>query len=171
MATSTSTPTFIANPQRRTGHNNQSLVALVPLGTLLKAHDQANLLFVMLWFNFCPERLVNALAKGHPADGSLRSDCWELIYLSLGERFWFCCKFNIWPFAFPYGGTPTDVYSEEKYSPPSINDRYSSKLSKFYLNPHHVVGFELDSRSSSAKRSGDSSSTKTLEESDSMAAL
>ena len=72
----------------------------------------------MLWLNFCPERLVNALAEGHPAsalrtDGSLRSDCWELVHLSLGECFWLCCKLNIWPFAFPYGGKPTDVYSKE----------------------------------------------------------
>ena len=66
------------------------------------APDQANLLFVVLWLNFCPERLVNALAEGHPAsalrtDGSLRSDCWELVHLSLGGCFWLCCKLNIWP--------------------------------------------------------------------------
>ena len=72
-------------------------------------------LFRAIWAAWLPVlalMLSLPTLSGKPATIIDRSDSWELVHLSLGECFWLYYKLNIWPFAFPYGGKPTDVYSK-----------------------------------------------------------
>ena len=65
--------------------------------------------------------LANSVSGGlHPAcatctDGTLWSCCWELIRLPLSATLYkdLCGKANFTPFAYPYNGDSTDVFSDE----------------------------------------------------------
>ena len=77
---------------------------------------------LVLWLHFCPTRLENSLGGRHPAAATwhegflpLVSDTWELVRLALGPVYWRTIKLNVIPFQFPYGGQPTDVYTEKNY--------------------------------------------------------
>lgn len=76
---------------------------------------------VFLLVNYMPTNLTN-LVKGslHPAsaersNGLLRSCCWQLINQSIGPVLYKhrCGKANFTPFAFPYNGESTDIFSDE----------------------------------------------------------
>ena len=71
--------------------------------------------------HYMPTQLTNSV-KGdlHPAsaersDGSLRSDCWELVCQSVGEELYkkLCLKMNFSPHAHPHNGKRTDIFSKE----------------------------------------------------------
>jgi hypothetical protein len=74
-----------------------------------------------LLMHYMPTQLTNSV-KGdlHPAsakrsDGSLRSDCWELVRQSVGEELYeeLCLKMNYSPHAHLYNGKRTDIFSME----------------------------------------------------------
>ena len=75
---------------------------------------------VFLLMNYMTTQLTNAMNGNlHPAsakrsDGSLMSCCWELIRLSVGEDLYEerCGKAEFTPFAFPYNGESTDIFSK-----------------------------------------------------------
>jgi hypothetical protein len=76
---------------------------------------------VALLMHYMPTQLTNSV-KGdlHPAsaersDGSLRSDCWELVRQSVGEELYeeLCLKMNYSPWAHPHNGKRTDIFSME----------------------------------------------------------
>ena len=71
--------------------------------------------------HYMPTQLTNSV-KGdlHPAsakrsDGSLRSDCWELVCQSVGKEEYKkkCMKMNYSPWAHLYNGKRTDIFSME----------------------------------------------------------
>lgn len=70
----------------------------------------------VLWLNYCPERLNNALKGDHAAgsyrsDGSLKSECWQMKLESLGAGLYsLCIKINAIAYLIPYGGKKTDVF-------------------------------------------------------------
>jgi hypothetical protein len=75
---------------------------------------------VFLLMNYLTSNLANAMSNGlHPANArrtnnTLRSCCWELIRLSLTEKLYNrCAKTNVIPFAYPYNGDSSDVFSDE----------------------------------------------------------
>jgi hypothetical protein len=75
---------------------------------------------VFLLMNYLTSNLANGLSNGlHPSsarrtDGTLRSCCWELIRLSLTEDLYNRCeKTNVIPFAYPYNGDSSDVFSDK----------------------------------------------------------
>ena len=77
---------------------------------------------LVLWLHFCPTSLENGLNGRHPAAATwhqgflpLVSATWDLVRLALGAVYWRTIKLNVIPFQFPYGGQPTDVYTEENY--------------------------------------------------------
>jgi hypothetical protein len=105
--------------------------------------DKPNVGLVM---HYMPMELTNAISSSmHPAsakrlDGTLISNCWELIRQSVGEEDneKFCIKLNYSPYAFYYNGSLTDIYSEEDSM--EIMDKYFdflmivfSKLDKVHL--------------------------------------
>jgi hypothetical protein len=74
-----------------------------------------------LIMHYMPTQLTNSV-KGdlHPAsakrsDGSLRSNCWELVRQSVGEELYeeLCVKMNYSPWAHLYNGKRTDIFSME----------------------------------------------------------
>ena len=76
---------------------------------------------VALLMHYMPTQLTNSV-KGdlHPAsaeksDGSLRSDCWELVCQSVGKEEYKkkCMKMNYSPWAHPHNGKRTDIFSME----------------------------------------------------------
>ena len=96
--------------------------------------DQANLKIIILWLNFCPERLNNALKGEHPAGsyrtkGNLKSECWQMKLESLGsDCYCVCIKLNAIPYLIPYGGKKTDVFSAEDVA--DIDRLYASFTKK-----------------------------------------
>ena len=71
--------------------------------------------------HYMPTQLTNSV-KGdlHPAsakrsDGSLRSDCWELVRQSVGEELYKkqSLEMNFSPHAHPHNGKRTDIFSTE----------------------------------------------------------
>ena len=77
---------------------------------------------LVLWLHFCPTSLENGLGGRHPAAATwhqgflpLVSATWDLVRLALGAVYWRTIKLNVIPFQFPYGGQPSDVYTEENY--------------------------------------------------------
>ncbi len=68
-----------------------------------------------------PTELTNAISVNqHPAsakrsDGTLISNCWELVRQSVGVFAYakYCIKLNYSPYAFDYNGSQTDIYSEK----------------------------------------------------------
>ena len=81
-------------------------------------HDSS---VIVLQMHYMPTQLTNSV-KGdlHPAsakrsDGSLRSDCWELVRQSVGEELYeeLCVKTNYSPWAHPHNGKHTDIFSME----------------------------------------------------------
>jgi hypothetical protein len=81
-------------------------------------HDSSVIALIM---HYMPTQLTN-LVKGdlHPAsakrsDGSLRSNCWELVRQSVGERLYEeeCVEMNYSPWAHLYNGKRTDIFSME----------------------------------------------------------
>jgi hypothetical protein len=76
---------------------------------------------VFLLMNYLTSNLANAMSNGlHPASArrsngtTLRLCCWELIRLSLTEDLYNRCgKTNVIPFAYPYNGDSSDVFSDE----------------------------------------------------------
>ena len=73
-----------------------------------------------LLMHYMPSQLTNSV-KGdlHPAcakrsDGSLRSDCWEIVRQSVGEELYEkLLKMNFSPHAHPHNGKRTDIFSME----------------------------------------------------------
>jgi len=113
------------------------------------APDQANLLLVALILNYMPLALFFVFGYLHPAaalddDGALISATWELLRLSLGSYYWLCIKFNVIPYAYPYGGKPTDKYSRINYV--KIMTRYSLFLMKVFLKADKTVLCSKDVR-------------------------
>jgi len=113
------------------------------------APDQANLSFVALILNYMPLALFFVFGYLHPAaalddDGALISATWELLRLSLGSYYWLCIKFNVIPYAYPYGGKPTDKYSRINYV--KIMTRYSQFLMKVFLKADKTVLCSKDVR-------------------------
>jgi len=85
-------------------------------GSILRGNKVIGLLM-----HYMPTQLTNSV-KGdlHPAsaecsNGSLRSNCWELVRQSVGERLYEkqCVKMNLSPWAHPYNGKRTDIFSME----------------------------------------------------------
>ncbi len=81
-------------------------------------HDSS---VIVLLMHYMPTQLTNSL-KGdlHPAsskrsDGSLRSDCWELVCQSVGEELYeeLCVKMNYSPHAHPHNEKHTDIFLME----------------------------------------------------------
>ena len=81
-------------------------------------HDSSVIILLM---HYMPTQLTNSL-KGnlHPAsakcsDGSLRSDCWELVCQSVGEELYeeLCVKMNFSLHAHPHNGKRTDIFLME----------------------------------------------------------
>ena len=99
--------------------NDGSVLHLVPLLLPWDApHDSP---VISLLMHYMPTQLTN-LVKGdlHPesaerSDGSLRSDCWELVCQSVGEELYkiLCFKMNFSPHAHPHNGKRTDIFSTE----------------------------------------------------------
>ena len=94
---------------------------VIPIGIWLPWNDpdQKTLKLLMFILNFCPTSLVGPLKGRHPAAvrtlyDELLSATWEFVSLSIGpELYRRCGKMNATPFAYPYGGKPTDVFSKE----------------------------------------------------------
>ena len=71
--------------------------------------------------NYTPNELTKSVNDGlHPAsaerlDGSLRSNCWDFIRISIGNKLYKdrCGKGNFTPFAFPYNGDCTNIFLEK----------------------------------------------------------
>ena len=88
---------------------------LLPWYAPLDAIVQVN----VLWLNYCPERLNNALKGDHAAgsyrsDGSLKSECWQMKLESLGAGLYsLCMKINAIAYLIPYGGKKTDVFFQQ----------------------------------------------------------
>jgi hypothetical protein len=98
---------------------NGSVLHLVPpLLPCDAPHDEDVAALIM---HYMPTQLTNSV-KGdlHPAsakrsDGSLRSNCWELVCQSVGVREYeeLCLKMNYSPWAHLYNGKRTDIFSME----------------------------------------------------------
>jgi hypothetical protein len=98
---------------------NGSVLHLVPpLLPWDAPHDEDVAALIM---HYMPTQLTNSV-KGdlHPAsakrsDGSLRSNCWELVCQSVGVREYeeLCLKMNYSPWAHLYNGKRTDIFSME----------------------------------------------------------
>ncbi len=99
--------------------NNVSVLHLVPLLLPWDApHDSS---VIGLLMHYMPTQLTN-LVKGdlHPAsaehsDGSLRSNCWELVCQSVGNELYKIrgVKMNLSPWVHPCDGKRTDIFSTE----------------------------------------------------------
>ena len=71
--------------------------------------------------NYTPNELTKSVNDGlHPAsaerlDGSLRSNCWDFIRISIGNKLYKdrCGKGNFTPFAFPYNGDCTNIFPKK----------------------------------------------------------
>ena len=99
--------------------NDGSVLHLVPpLLPWDAPHDNP---VIGLLMHYMPTQLTNSV-KGdlHPAsaersDGSLRSDCWELVCQSVGEELYkkLFLKMIFSPHAHPHNGKRTDIFSKE----------------------------------------------------------
>jgi len=96
-----------------------SVLHLVP--PLLPWRASHDVRVIVLLMHYMPSQLTNSV-KGdlHPAsaersDGSLRSNCWELVQQSVGYILYKnqCVKMNFSPWAHPYNEKRTDIFSME----------------------------------------------------------
>ena len=71
--------------------------------------------------------------EGSSQEGPLVSTCWQLIRQSVGDEGYFtnCVKVEAYPFAFPYGGKPEDVF--QKVDEDEIMTEYA-KFIKVVIN-------------------------------------
>ena len=96
-----------------------SVFHLVP--PLLPWHASHDVKVIVLLMHYMPSRLTNSMkgdlhsASAKRSDGSLRSDCWELVRQSVGETLYEkqCLKMNYSPHAHPHNGKRTDIFSTE----------------------------------------------------------
>ena len=89
---------------------------IVPQELPLNLSPEIELVYLLM--NYMPNQLTNSVNDGlHPAsaersDGSLRSNCWNFIRISIGNNLYKdqCGKGNFTPYAFPYNGDCTNIF-------------------------------------------------------------
>jgi hypothetical protein len=96
-----------------------STLHLVPPLLPWEAHPE--ILLVCLLMQYMPTQLTNSIKGGlHPgsaehSNGPLLSSCWQLAHQSIGSSLYKdgCVKINVSPWAHPYNGNCTEIFTIE----------------------------------------------------------
>jgi hypothetical protein len=98
-----------------------SQVPFVPPNRSWLAPNQEDMKLVSPVMHYMPTKLANSVSRRvHPAsakllNGDLQSNCWQLVGQSVGYTTHEnnCIKLNYSPYAFPYNGSRSDIFSKD----------------------------------------------------------